>query len=127
MDERFRDLEPNFWPLYETCKSETMTSVERMYALWQAVRHVAACHVPGDIVECGVWRGGSMMMAAHTLLQSGDPGRRLWLYDTYSGMPAPGRHDIENASGRSVSDIRSLAARPDAFSISCRPGAGIPE
>jgi len=53
-------------------RAYTMTSPERLYALIQAVRHVAAAAVPGGIVECGVWRGGSMMAAARTLIESRD-------------------------------------------------------
>ena len=39
-----------------------------MYALILAVEYVVAGELAGDIVECGVWRGGSMMAVARTLL-----------------------------------------------------------
>ena len=45
--------------------------------------------IPGDIVECGVWSGGSMLLAAHALLHFGDTSRRIWLYDTFAGVPKP--------------------------------------
>ena len=45
----------------------TMTSPERIMALRAAVAHVCRHAIPGAIVECGVWRGGSMMAAALTL------------------------------------------------------------
>jgi hypothetical protein len=67
----------------------TMTSLERRYHLLQAVRHVVQHRIPGSIVECGVWRGGSMMLVAKTLLQCGDTSRDLYLYDTFEGMPPP--------------------------------------
>lgn len=76
------------------CAEYTMTSRERMYAMFQATRYVAQAHVPGDVVECGVWRGGSSMMTALTLLSLGDEARRLWLYDTFEGMPEPGEADV---------------------------------
>jgi O-methyltransferase len=65
----------------------TMTTPERIIALCDAVRHVVKHNVPGDIVECGVWRGGSMMAAAFTLMQL-DARRHLHLFDTFAGMPA---------------------------------------
>jgi len=65
-----------------------MTSPERIMALCDAVRHVCRHAITGDIVECGVWRGGSMMAAALTLLELGDR-RRLHLFDTFAGMPPP--------------------------------------
>jgi len=75
-------------------RAYTMTSPERLFALIQAVRHVCAASVPGDIVECGVWRGGSMMAVARTLLECGDQTRNLYLFDTFEGMSAPTGKDI---------------------------------
>jgi len=49
-------------------KPRTMTSPEKLNALISAVRYVVRHGIEGDIVECGVWRGGSMMAAAKTLL-----------------------------------------------------------
>jgi hypothetical protein len=71
-----------------------MTSVERMYALHNAIGYVEDAGVPGDVVECGVWQGGSSMMAALTLLDRGEPKRDLWLYDTFEGMPEPTDQDV---------------------------------
>jgi hypothetical protein len=86
-------LEPEFNRLYERCAPFTMTSRERMYAMYQASRYVADAGIPGDVVECGVWRGGSSMMGA--LAMSAVPGaaRKLWLYDTFEGMPEPSQED----------------------------------
>jgi O-methyltransferase len=93
------DLEPEFEELLARCSEATMTSVERMYALYQAVRYVHAAGIPGDIVECGVWRGGSSMLAALTLDRLGDRSRRLWLYDTFEGMSEPTDMDVDAITG----------------------------
>lgn len=85
----FRDAEPAFHALYERVAPFTMTSIERLYALYKAVEYVSKAEIPGDIVECGVWRGGSMMLAALVLAKLGDTKRRLWLYDTFEGLPKP--------------------------------------
>ena len=69
-----------------------MTSTERMYGLHMAVRHVVASRIEGDFVECGVWQGGSSMMMAGTLRQMQER-RKLWLYDTFSGMTEPTEQD----------------------------------
>lgn len=73
----------------------TQTSPARMIALIRALEHVSATRVPGDIVECGVWKGGSMMLAARTLMRLGDSGRHLHLFDTFEGMTAPTDADID--------------------------------
>src|SRR3954469_19445102 len=72
----------------------TMTGADKVYALIQAVRYVTRHRIPGDVVECGVWRGGSMQAAARTLLAVNDTSRGLHLFDTFDGMPAPSERDV---------------------------------
>jgi hypothetical protein len=72
----------------------TMTSPERIFGLIQAVKYVVNHNIPGDIVECGVWKGGSMMAVAKTLLSLNSMERHLYLFDTFEGMPAPGEYDV---------------------------------
>jgi O-methyltransferase len=83
------DVEPDFFPLYERCCQYSMTSWERLYNLYTVIRYIVKAKIPGDFVECGVWRGGSMMMAALTLLALGRTDRRLLLFDTFEGLPKP--------------------------------------
>lgn len=71
------------------CKPYTMTSVERMFSLAMAVRFLVESKVAGDFVECGVWKGGSALLMARTLVELGVDDRSLWLYDTFSGMSEP--------------------------------------
>jgi O-methyltransferase len=66
-----------------------MTSVERTYALWSAARHVAARGLQGAYVECGVWRGGSSMLAALAFAEAENTQRPFYLYDTFQGMSEP--------------------------------------
>jgi O-methyltransferase len=87
------DLDPAFAEVHRRCHAYTMTSVERMHALWQTIQHVVRRRIDGDVVECGVWRGGSSMLAALTLMALGDTWRRLYLYDTFAGMSEPTERD----------------------------------
>ncbi len=91
-------------------KPRTMTSPEKLNALIHAVRYVVRHRIDGDIVECGVWRGGSMMAAAKTLLSTGDAERHLHLYDTYAGMSEPTEHD-NRYDGRSAAEMLAAAER----------------
>jgi O-methyltransferase len=77
-----------------------MCPITRMYALHQAARYVVANNVPGAIVECGVWRGGSVMMAALTLQQAGIRDREIYLFDTFEGQPPPSDRDVTFKGGR---------------------------
>jgi O-methyltransferase len=82
----------------------TMTGTDKMYSLIQTVRYITRHGIPGDVVECGVWRGGSMQAVARTLLAQGDTSRDLHLFDTYEGMPPPSERDTR------ISDRRGAAA-----------------
>jgi hypothetical protein len=55
-----------------------MTSPERIFALCEAVNYVVDNKIQGDVVECGVWKGGSMMAIAETLLKAGDRSKNLY-------------------------------------------------
>lgn len=89
----------------------TMTSNERLYGLIEAVKYVVKNNIEGDIVECGVWKGGSMMAIAETLKQLGDKNRHLFLYDTFAGMTAPTEEDVDqlkrDASTQLKNDINN--------------------
>lgn len=84
-----KDTEAEFRELVEQVRAFSMTSFERMYALYKAVDFIEQAKIPGAIVECGVWRGGSMMLVAHRLMALGRTDRDLYLFDTYEGLPRP--------------------------------------
>lgn len=74
----------------------TLTSDERIYALTEAVRYVVRREVPGAFVECGVWRGGSVMAMINALQREGVDDRDIYMYDTFEGMTKPS--DIDTSS-----------------------------
>lgn len=71
----------------------SITSVERLVATIDAVDHVIARQVPGAFVECGVWRGGSVLAMVLELQHLGVDDRDIWLYDTFEGMTEPSSID----------------------------------
>jgi len=105
---KIKSLPPDFDPIhrdiYEKIKNNTMTSPERIYSLLEAVRYVETNQIPGAIVECGVWKGGSMMAVAEMLSRLGVTTRELYLYDTFEGMSEPDERD-KTYSGESASDL----------------------
>jgi O-methyltransferase len=88
----------------------TMTTPPRIYTLARAVEYVAGRGIPGALVECGVWRGGSMMAVALTLLRLGVTDRDLYLFDTFTGMTEPGDEDVKH-SGESAADLLAGESR----------------
>ena len=94
----------------------TMTDEVRIVGLIGEVERVVRANTIGDIVECGVWRGGSMMVIAFTLMRMGVVDRDLWLFDTYSGMPTPGVEDVD-CFGHSAMDPQSGAFSPEGCTV----------
>jgi hypothetical protein len=97
-----------------------MTSPDRLAGLVGGMQHVLRHEVPGAIVECGVWKGGSMMAAALTLLAHDVTDRDLYLCDTFAGMSEPTSVDIAgeglgapNADARTIWATRQRAGRSD--------------
>ena len=88
-----RDFDDLTIRIVEAVQDYTMTNRESVATLVQAVKHVVQHDIAGSIVECGVWKGGSMMAVALTLKEMGDESRDLYLYDTFAGMSAPSAVD----------------------------------
>jgi len=97
----------------------TMTSLARRASLVGAIDHVVRHGIEGAIVECGVWRGGSMMAAALALIARGDTSRELWLYDTFEGMSDPTDAD---ASVHGESAAAQLARTKRGTGVWCEAG-----
>jgi hypothetical protein len=90
--------------IVETVKPFTMTSDTNLRAFIKAVEEIEKNKTPGAIVECGVWKGGSMMAAAQTLFHLDNNERELYLFDTFDSFPEPGKEDIshEGKTGREI-------------------------
>jgi hypothetical protein len=93
-------------------KPWTMTSPEKLYALILATRYVVRHQIPGDVVECGVWRGGSMQAVAKTLMHEGSVDRDLFLFDTFDGMTPPTEED-RRQDGQRAADMLARVDRDD--------------
>jgi hypothetical protein len=106
------DLDERDIALFSMVQPYTMTAVECVHALAEAVRYIVRHDIPGSFVECGVWKGGSMMVVARTLLDHGVGDRELFLFDTFDGMPAPSDSDI-NLRGDRAADMLAAADKRD--------------
>jgi hypothetical protein len=100
-------------------KPFTMTSPERIYGLINAIRYLINNKIAGDFVECGVWKGGSMMAAAKTLLTLNSVERDLHLFDTYAGMTAPSAKDATHFAKETPDQMFVQSKNPDGTSQWC--------
>ena len=100
----FSDQETGFKNSYKKVEGFSLTSYERMYALYKSAQYLSDAKIEGDFVECGVWKGGSAMMMALALLERSESDRNLYLYDTYTGMPESGEFD-QDFAGRDANQV----------------------
>ena len=75
--------------IVDEVRMHTMISTERLLANMDAVEHVVRRGVPGALVECGVWRGGSVVAMVRVLQRLGVDDRDVYLFDTFTGMTEP--------------------------------------
>jgi len=93
------------WPLF----GYTMTGRHRLDMLQQCLESVIADKVAGDVVETGVWRGGSMILARALLDVHGETGRTVWCCDSFEGMPVPTIEGQSFSGTEDFSDVDYLA------------------
>lgn len=121
------DFDEEIKRVVERVRPYTMTSPERLNALCHAARYVSASGIKGDIVECGVWRGGSTLAVAEILHAIGDTGRTLWMYDTFEGMSAPTEHDRDTSGTSAQSLLRVEKKSHDSVIWCCASLADVKE
>jgi hypothetical protein len=78
-------VEGRDWP----ANAHTMIGIHRLDNLHFCVEDVIARNVPGDLMETGVWRGGASILMRAVLKASGVTDRRVWLADSFEGLPPP--------------------------------------
>lgn len=114
-DEKSQQLPPDFENIHSSIidkvRPYTMTSPERLYGLIESVQYLIKNNINGAFVECGVWKGGSMMAIAETLLALGVNDRELYLYDTFEGMTAPTEADVDQLNRDAASQLKQDASK----------------
>jgi O-methyltransferase len=104
-------------------KPFTMTSPERLFGLIEAIRYLVHAGIKGDVIECGVYKGGSMMAAALSLLSERAVERDLYLYDTFSGMTEPTDVDVDFHGRRPTSTSKwAIASEETVREALCSTG-----
>lgn len=101
-DERLPSYaEGDFVASYEKYFHDSMVPWQGMHDAFLAATHIAKSGTPGDVVECGVFRGGLVGVMKDTILQiEKNTPRNFWLFDTFEGMPKPGPNDFKLGRSR---------------------------
>ena len=77
----------------------SMVSIEGLCSTLMAAKYVAKNQIPGDFVECGVWRGGNSIIAAE-IFKRYAVDKKIYLFDTFLGMTAPTEVDRQQSDGK---------------------------
>lgn len=101
--------EGRHWPT----RAFTMIGAIRLHHLRTCVETVLRDGVPGDLIEAGVWRGGAAIMMRAVLAAYGVEDRRLWLADSFRGLPPPNPERYPQDAGLDLSEIPVLAVPVD--------------
>jgi predicted O-methyltransferase YrrM/tetratricopeptide (TPR) repeat protein len=86
-------FEPEFVELLQMIRPYTMLSEQRLHSLYTLARSVCERDLPGNFVECGVAAGGSSALLAFVIRRYSKQPRRLFSFDSFSGMPEPSQLD----------------------------------
>ncbi len=97
---------------YVVDNSLSMVSPEKLWTTAMACRHVVESEIPGDFVECGVWRGGNSIIAA-AIFRSLGSDRHIHLFDTFKGMTEPSFSDTSLRDGTDSKEVFMLGQQAD--------------
>lgn len=102
-----------FAPYFALAAPRTLVSVDRCYVLYTLLKQSLA--LEGDVVECGVYRGGTAAMMARVIGESG-LAKKLYLFDTFGGMPetdaARDWHQEGDFSDTSLDEVKAFVNAP---------------
>lgn len=90
--------------IFKIVSPYTLTKLDTIQSLIDSVKYIIKNNVEGDFIECGVWKGGSIMTMIKTLQELNVSDREIFLYDTFSGMSKPTSEDIAS-DGRIAPDL----------------------
>ena len=101
------DVTPELRATIKSARRYTATQDDAIVALHDAVHYIVRADIPGAFVECGVWKGGSLLVIARELQKLGIRDRDLVGFDTFAGMTAPTEEDVryDGKPGRDPSSI----------------------
>jgi hypothetical protein len=103
-DERARLLGSD-WPIH----AHTMIGLTRLRHLRKLITQVLTEDIPGDLVETGVWRGGACIYMRAVLAAFGVTDRRVWVADSFEGLPPPNPSAYPADAGSELHQIQCLA------------------
>ena len=77
----------------EIIAARALSTVETLRATYGLAKMLIQQHIPGDFVECGVFAGSQVAAMAKAIVDTGETGRKIHLFDSFVGIPKAGPKD----------------------------------
>ncbi|NBX98218.1 macrocin O-methyltransferase [bacterium] len=85
----------------------SITSIERIQKLYDELEHIRINNIDGDLVECGVYKGGNIL-GMMEYCQFFNINKTIWAYDTFSGMTKPEDIDIDHNNIKAIDQFENI-------------------
>ena len=95
----------------EIASKYSMTGFERMFFLVKALKQIKIDNIEGDLVECGVWKGGNLILFQKIIEELRLKHKKIFAYDTFSGMNEPSQFDLNINNEKADLILNSLKKR----------------
>jgi O-methyltransferase/8-demethyl-8-(2,3-dimethoxy-alpha-L-rhamnosyl)tetracenomycin-C 4'-O-methyltransferase len=86
-----------------------MVGTQRIRNVAELTQRVLDDKIPGDFIEAGVWRGGCCIQMKGVLAANGVTDRKIYLADSFEGLPAPNVGDYPSDDGYDLTGFSQLA------------------
>lgn len=81
--------------IVKTASKFSMTSIDRLFCLLRAIQHIDNNRLDGDFVECGVWKGGNLILFQKMIEKLKIKNKKIYGFDTFEGMSQPTIFDAD--------------------------------
>lgn len=98
-------IEGRDWPF----AAHTMVGIKRLDNLHYCIEDILRNNVPGDLIETGVWRGGTTIFMRAVLKAYGIMNRCVWVADSFEGLPPPNADAYPLDAGDRLHEYAELA------------------
>ena len=98
-------VDGEFWPSL----AHTMVGLKRLDNLQECTEQVIFDNIEGDLIETGVWRGGSCIFMRAILKAYNIENRKIYLADSFQGLPKPNEEKYPADKGDLLHEAECLA------------------
>ncbi len=105
-NQKIAELSESDKDLINLVSNYSMTPQIRIFNLLQSLRHLKHKNIEGDYVECGVWKGGNLILFKKFLENENQKEKKsIYAFDTFEGMTEPDKNDYDLSNHLDAIDL----------------------